>query len=333
MRAVTWTNDGTIAVAEVPDPEPGRGWVRVRVASAGICGSDLHAYRRRFAREGIPGHEVGGTIDAVGEGVDLAPGTPVAIEPVAGCGHCRHCTRQNPWHCRERQFFGGVPHGGMAEFMAVPAGCIHPLPEGVSASAGALAEPVAVAVRGIHQGRAGPGSSVVILGAGTVGLVTTVVARAAGANVFVTARHASQQAMAHRLGATVFASADEAVVALRGTDIDCVIETVGGHASTIAEAMRLASPGARIVLLGVFEGEPGLPALALTLKEVELVGSICYGWHEGRREFAEAVELLGRHREALESLVTHQLPLEDALEAFATADDKSTGSIKVHLVP
>ena len=333
MKAATWTSDGTIAVAEVPDPERGPGLVRVRVASAGICGSDLHAYRRRFSHAGIPGHEVGGTIDAVGEGVELAPGTPVAIEPVAGCGVCRHCTQGNPWHCRERRFFGGVPHGGMAEFIAVPAGCIHPLPKGVSPSAGALAEPVAVAVRGIHQGHVGPGSNVVILGAGTVGLVTTVVARAAGATVSITARHASQQAMARQLGATVFADAEEAVVALHDAEVDCVIETVGGHASTIAEAMRLASPGARIVLLGVFEGEPGLPALALTLKEVELVGSICYGWHQGRREFAEAVELLGRHRETLELLVTHRFPLDRALEAFATADDKTTGSIKVHLEP
>lgn len=333
MKAVAWTGSGEIALADLPMPEPGSGWVRVRVAAAGICGSDLHAYRAKFSREGVPGHEIGGTIDAAGDGVTLAAGTPVAIEPVAGCGRCRHCTSRNPWHCRERQFFGGVPHGGMAEYVAVPADCAHPLPAGVDAATGALAEPVAVAVRGIHQGGVGPGSRVVILGAGTVGLVTIAVARAAGAEVAITARHGVQQGMARRLGATVFANADEAARELRGVDIDCVIETVGGHATTIAEAVRLASPGARIVLLGVFEGQPGLPALALTLKEVELVGSICYGWHEGRREFAQAVTLLGQHRDALEQLVTHRFPLDRAAEAFATAADKATGSIKVHLVP
>lgn len=314
-------------------PEPGPGWARVRVAAAGICGSDLHAYRGGFAREGIPGHEVGGTVDATGEGVDIAPGTAVAIEPVHGCGTCRHCTERNPWHCRERQFFGGVPHGGMAEYVSVPATCLHPLPAGIAPATGALAEPVAVGVRGIHQGRIRPGDQVVVLGAGTVGLVAIVVARAAGAEVAITARHPAQREMARRLGATVFADVDEAAQGLRDTGVACVIETVGGQATTIAEATRIASPGARVVLLGVFDGMPGLPALAVTLKEVELVGSICYGWHEGRREFAEAVELLGRHRESLEPLVTHRFSLDRAGEAFATAANKSTGSLKVQLVP
>lgn len=333
MKAVVWTPEGAIAVAEVPTPEPGPGWVRVRVAGAGICGSDLHAYRGRYARAGIPGHEIGGTIDATGERTGLAPGTPVAVEPVAGCGECAHCTERNPWHCRQRQFFGGIPPGGMAEFIVVPEQCLHALPAGVSPPAGALAEPLAVATRGIHQGRVRSGENVVILGAGTVGLVTIIAARAAGASVFITARHPSQRAMAERLGATVFADAEEAQGALSGIEVGCVIETVGGRAATISEAVQLASPGARIVVLGVFEGKPGIPALSLTLKEVELVGSICYGWHEGRREFAEAVELLGRQVELLEGLVTHRFPLERAAEAFSTAADKSTGSIKVQLRP
>ena len=336
MKAAVWTPENNLEVVARPDPEPQPGWVRVRVTSAGICGSDLHTYRAPAGNQGgIPGHEIAGLVDACGEGVALKTGSAVAVEPVGSCGGCGYCTAENPWHCAEKTFFGGDSDGGMAEYIVVPASCAHLLPDNVDPRDGALAEPLAVGVRGVNQGGVRNGDRVVIIGAGSVGLTGILAARAAGASeVFITARHKSQGAMAQKLGADgVFPTIETAMRTLGDSRVDCVLETVGGHGDTLREACMVAGVGATVVLLGIFPEEPALPALAVTLKELDIVGSICYGNRNGRREFAAAVDLLGEEYENVKDLVTHRFPLDDVGTAFETALDKATGSLKVQLDP
>ena len=317
---------------ELKDPPP--GWVRLRVVGAGICGSDLHTYRRGGFPEGIPGHEVGGVVEAVGDGVELETGAKVSVEPVAICFKCYECLTGNTWHCQNRVFLGGDGAGGMAEFMLAPATSVYSLPDRVPPEDGSLAEPVAVAVHAVNESGNRLGSRAVILGAGTVGLTNLLVARRAGATeIFITARHPFQAEMALALGATAtFPDGKAARRELKGLPVDAVIETVGGNAPTIAEGISIVRNRGTVVMLGAFDSDFALPVTPLLLKEVRLVGTVCYGRSGPRSEFGMATDLLDELLEPLQPLVTHTFPLEEAGEAFRTADDKASGSIKVRLV-
>jgi threonine dehydrogenase-like Zn-dependent dehydrogenase len=337
MKAAVWNASGTLDVTERPVPEPRPGWVRVAVRSAGICGTDLHFYRGSFPSPAglLPGHEVGGVVDLPGEGVSIQSGTPVAVEPLFGCGHCAHCLSGNYNRCTQRTLLGVSGRGGLAEYMTAPAASLHPLPEGLPPESASLVEPVAVCVRGARLGDVRLGDRVLVLGAGTIGLLSLVTARAAGAaELHITARHERQREAARALGADgVHGSADEVAQALGDRAIDVVIETVGGTASTIAEAVRLVRPGGTVVMLGVFEGTTPLPGLDFSVKEVRLVGSNCYARAGATSDFAVAVGLLRDHLADVQPLVTHRFGLDQVNEAFATAADKTTGSIKVILAP
>ena len=334
MQAASWAGPGRVTVAERPVPVPEPGWVRIRVAGAGICGSDLHTYHRGGHPDAIPGHEVGGVVDLAGEGVALDRGTPVAVEPIAACGRCYQCLQGNRWHCLERIFLGGDGAGGMAEYMAAPLDSVYPLPVNVPAEAGSLAEPLGIGIHAVNEAGVRPGQRVAILGAGTVGLTTIMAARRAGASeVYITARHGFQAEMARSLGATAFATSEEALRELTATPIDAVIETVGGDAPTVGEAVRLVRPRGTVVVLGAFGADVPLPAMLLVLKEVRLIGAVCYRRTGPRTEFGLATELLVELLPALEPLVTHTRSLDAVAEAFAIAADKSTGSIKVRLTP
>jgi threonine dehydrogenase-like Zn-dependent dehydrogenase len=160
-------------------------------------------------------------------------------------------------------------------------------------------------------------------------------ARAAGAShVSITARHPHQREAAAALGAeSIFEDTDSMARELGDSSSDRVIETVGGHASTLSDAVRLTRPGGTVSMLGVFEGPAPLPALDFSLKELELVGSNCYGRVGPRTDFAIAIDLLRKHQAELTALITHRFPLEEINRAFETAGDKRSRSIKVHILP
>jgi threonine dehydrogenase-like Zn-dependent dehydrogenase len=198
------------------------------------------------------------------------------------------------------------------------------LPATLDASDAALVEPLAVAVRGVRLAGVGLGSTVAVIGGGTVGLLAAVAARAAGAStVRLSARHAFQQDAAAALGAE----------ALEGDGYDVVLETVGGGADTLRQSVGLVRAGGTVGVLGVFGADVAFPAFDFSMREVRLVGSNCYGRGESRSDFSVALALLGAEREAIKALVTHRFSLDDANEAFAVASDKSTGAIKVHIEP
>jgi threonine dehydrogenase-like Zn-dependent dehydrogenase len=337
MKAAVWNDKGSLNVVDKPPPEPKPGWVRLRVSSVGICGTDLHFYRGAFpSPAGLqPGHEIGGVIDASGAPGSMDAGTAVAVDPLVVCGECAQCRSGNPNRCAKRVLLGVSGRGGCAELATVPSYAVYPLPQGVTAEAAALAEPLAVCVRGTRRGAVTSGERAAILGGGTIGLMSVVTARGAGASdVRIVARHAHQREAARALGADAVYDDVETMAGDCGDSaFDCVIETVGGHASTLSDATRLARPGGRVVMLGVFEGPSPIPALDFSLKELTLVGSNCYGRVGPRTDFAIAVDLLRKHREQLNALVTHRFPLSEINAAFDAARDKKSGSIKVHVIP
>lgn len=337
MKAAVFNDAGEIAVVERNLPEPKPGWVRLAITAVGICGSDLNLlYGHTGMSKGVqPGHEVAGIVDSIGDGVTLATGTPVTLEPLIGCGQCRHCRTGLHNLCVQLRLCGFTRPGGMADFLTVPADALYAMPTSLPAHISALAEPMAVCVRGVRMARLDAGERVAILGAGSIGLLTILAARAAGAReILITARHPHQQALARALGADVVFDSGKALFDAVGPQhVDVVIETVGGRADTLGESVQLARSGGRIVMLGVFDHDPALPAFAFFQKELSLHASNCYGRECHHTDFGVATDLVAQHRDRLEPVVTHRFKLDQIDEAFATAADKSTHSIKVQVHP
>ncbi len=337
MKAAIYNSDGSIAVRNTQIVEPQAGWVRVAVQAVGICGSDIQIKNGALGSpEGMqPGHEIAGQIDSVADGVKFDSGTPVAIEPVHGCGTCSYCRSGKANICTAVQLFGVALPGGMAEFINVPAASLHPLPADLPFSVSALSEPMAVCVRGLRRANIKLGARVAILGAGTIGLVSILAARSAGASeVHVSARHSHQQELARHLGATgVYSDVDTMLAELGDQYIDTVVETVGANANTLAESVMICRNGGSVVSLGVFKGNPQIPGLPFFLKELTLVASNCYAHDSAQGDFEAAISLVGEHRDLLENLVTHRVKLDEIDKAFAISEDKKQRSIKVQVNP
>jgi (R,R)-butanediol dehydrogenase/meso-butanediol dehydrogenase/diacetyl reductase/L-iditol 2-dehydrogenase len=336
LKTALLTAPRSFEVTDAERPEPGAGEVLVRVRNTGVCGTDLHFFRGEFpvAPGFCLGHEVAGEVAGLGAGVDgFAPGDRVALELFQVCQVCPQCRTGNYHLCAKRGSYGLTVAGGLREYMTVPAYALYRLPDEVDFELGALVEPLAVGVHGLRLVDLRFGDRVAVLGAGTIGLLAVAAAREMGATyVAATARHPQQKATAEAVGAdAVFDATAEGVRALsaavRGADV--VVETVGGRAETLGEALQVAGTGGRICLLGAFTAPVQIHPMLLLLKEARIVGSNCYGRSGAKADYELAIEIMRRNAERLRPIITHRFALDDVAEAYSTADDKSTGAIKV----
>jgi threonine dehydrogenase-like Zn-dependent dehydrogenase len=335
MRAAFCRGVGNVVVDDVERPVPGPGEVVVRVRNCGICGSDLHWYHDQMMVPTVcPGHEIAGEIADVGSGVTaLSAGDPVAVEGIASCGVCRYCIAGDYQRCMAIGVVGMTIPGGFAEYIRMPARHCFRVPDGVDFPTAALSEPLGVAVHGVRLSGLEIGQRVAILGAGTIGLMAVVAARAGGAGeIVVTARRPQQKAAALALGAdrVVDAADPGAFGDTLESPIDLVVETVGGSADTLDTAVAACRPGGTICVLGAFTKSPTFPALFVMVKELCIIGSFVYSRAGARADFDIVLDILRRHgRRIADNVITHAFPLDRVDEAFRTAADKATGSIKV----
>jgi threonine dehydrogenase-like Zn-dependent dehydrogenase len=331
MRRAVWTKTGLDVVDDEPGPlEP--GWVRLQVEACGICGSDLHFWHGQVPRPlgTSPGHELVGTVvDGPGGLEDVR----YAVSPNVSCGTCDFCRRGATNLCgRAGPGLGLGRNGGLADLIDAPLANLAPIPDGVDPVTASLAEPLAVAIRGVGLAGVEPDDRVLVQGAGTIGLCAALVARDRAAEVAISARPPHPRAAAEALGVPVL-DEDQALAGGKEHRPEVVVESVGGMADTLAEALRVAARGGRVVVLGSFSQPQELDIQRMMMKEVALLGSFCYGTADGEPEFTTAARLTGRWSGELAALTTHQYPLDDVATAFATAGDKGTGAIKVTLVP
>lgn len=310
MRAVRHTEAG-IEVVERPEPDPGA--VAVRVAAAGICGSDLHLIG--FGPLPVTlGHEVAGT---------LSDGTPVALWPARPCGTCDRCLAGAGTQCRRGAAtdYGIGADGGMADAMTVDAANVFPLPAGVRVADGALVEPLACCVHAFRRAHVAHGDRVAVVGAGTIGLASAAVARSLDCAVDVAARHPVQQDAARAIGAGVGPTGE----------YDVVVDAAG-TSGAIAAAFRLLRPGGTLVLVASHWEPVEFPQL-FTAREPTIVTALMHGDAEHGHDMEVAARILADQPALPGALITHRVPLDRAAEAFRLAADRAAGAIKVVLEP
>ncbi|GGM90648.1 zinc-binding dehydrogenase [Dactylosporangium sucinum] len=357
MRALVMRGFGDVAVEEVPDPVAGPGEVVIDVACVqpsvtecmllagepvamhGVLAARLAAGPTRFG-----GHEFAGVVRSVGGSVgtgagDVKPGDRVTAVETAACGRCAACRRDRPDACPAPSVLGFSGPGAFAERVVVPAKTVVPVPAGVGASAAAAVQPLAGAIHGHALADVRPGETVLVLGAGVMGVLHVRLARLGGAGtVIVTGRSPAKLDLARRAGADLVLTADadvEAAVreATDGIGADVVFETAGGApgaglsgTSTLDLAARCVRRGGRIVVVSVLPDRSPAPLGLLRERAVALLHprSGAGGYAPGASAFDHALRLVRRGDVDLGALVTHRLQGVEALpEALAITRDKS----------
>ena len=323
MKALVYLGPRRMELQDVLEPEIGPGDARVRMTAAAICGSDLHGFREASPRRIPPlvmGHEVAGVVEAVGADVDPAlEGTRVVAMPVVSCGACARCREGRPNLCPSRKLMGMHFPGAFAEMFAIPAAQLMGVPDDLDDATASLAEPLA---NGLHTASRSvmPGDTVLVVGAGAIGLFSARAAVLAGASrVFVSDRLTSRLALVSALGAEPV-GADGAGAFLgestQGAGVDVVIDAVGLPA-TWALGLEAVRYGGRIEVIGLGAVEGPVNYHSLVAKGVTVAG--VYACVPA--DFERSLEILAGGEVDVASWIT-SMPLGDGQRAFeALVDD------------
>ena len=333
MRVAVLRGAGDVALEERPAPVPGPGEVLVDVAAVGVCGSDVHYYEHgrigRFVVEQplVLGHEPSGTITAVGAGVDPARvGQRVSVEPGVPDLTCAQCLAGRYNLCPDVRFLATPPvDGAFAEQVVVHGAFAHPVPDAIGDDAAALLEPLSVGLWACRKGGVGPGSRVLVTGAGPIGLVAVQAARASGAaEVMVSDVNPARLRLAASLGATV--AVDPAGTDLADLEPDVLLEC-SGVPSVIGDGIRALDRAGRAVLVGMGGDEVPLPLAVVQERELLVTGTFRYA-----NTWPTAIALVAAGRIDLDVLVTGHYGLADA-EASLTVGRRDPASVKVLVHP
>ena len=341
MKAAIYTGDEQIELRDVDPMKAEPAYVIVNTKSSGICGSDLHAYFGHWSRseKRAHGHEVCGTVVEIGEGVDgFKVGDKVTMECFSHDGTCTLCDQGHYNHCLGKGGFSGEGHGGFAEYTAMHASSLFKLPDDFTFEQGALVEPLAVCHRAVMQAGATSRDRVVVLGGGTIGLLTLAAAKAAGVReTLITVKYPQQTEVAKAYGADRIVDVNEedvTEVVKEWTDdlgADCVIETVGGASNFDAAVACARKRGIVVLVAGYFEPLE-VDLRKIVWSEVVVTGSNCYGYSGREKDFDAAIEMIASGRVDPTKIVTHRYGLDEIVEAFRVSADKKSGSVKVHIV-
>ncbi|MET3807672.1 L-iditol 2-dehydrogenase [Nakamurella sp. UYEF19] len=313
---------GDVAVETRAVPRPAAGEVLIKVGSVGICGSDIHYFRHgRIAdyvvREPmILGHEAGGHIVAVGDGIDAGRiGQAVAMEPGVPCRVCRECKAGRYNLCPDVRFFATPPiDGAFAEYVVLAADFAHPVPDSMSEDAAGLIEPLSVGVWACEKVQVGAGSRVLIAGAGPIGVMNVQVAKALGASeIIVSDISPKRLESATRFGATRVLDARTENAADLGIEVDAFIDCSGAEIA-VKQGIRAVRPAGHVALVGMGADEISLPVGLIQGRELTITGTFRYA-----NVYPTAIALAASGVIDLDGMVTGHFGLED-VEAALTQD-------------
>jgi L-iditol 2-dehydrogenase len=341
MRTVELVAPRSFRMTEMTIAAPGPGEVQVRVASVGICGSDLHAYGEG-AVGSMPnvypmvlGHEPAGTIVKTGAGVTgLAAGDRGALEPALYCYHCEFCLHGHHNVCANIQFLSNPGYPGFfREFVNLPVSNFVLIPPALSLDQATLIEPLAVAMHSLRLASIRPGETVAVIGAGPIGLLTIAALRAAGAGrIWAAEPLAHRRELAKAVGADVTLEPGDVVGAIlhdtarRG--VDCAIDCAAGERTT-SEAIQVARSAGRVVLTGI-HSMPSIPMDGSAMRRKELT---IFNVRRSNHESQAALDLLAAHPGWFAPLLTHARGLDRIDDAFAIASGYQDGVGKMIVRP
>jgi L-iditol 2-dehydrogenase len=331
MQAVVKTGHGAddLELKDWPEPAPAPDEVKLRVAAAGICGTDIHIIKGEWPSRPpvVLGHEFCGTVVDVGQRVrHFKPGDRIAASnPAQTCGECYHCRVGNPFMCLHRVSAGYMIDGAFAEYICIHAERCHPLPDNVSFRQAALGEPLSVAVHAtMERTTVHAGDLAVVSGPGAVGLLTMLIAKLEGARVIVAgiAKDRARLALAKELGADVVveSSKDDLLAIVRGLtqgeNADLVYECAG-TAKSLDLCWEAVKREGTLAQVGIYPSRIETDFNKVVMKELTLVGSFGYVWSSWRR----SIRLLSEGKINADALISHELPLTEFEQAFRITQD------------
>jgi L-iditol 2-dehydrogenase len=338
MRVARLHGIRDLRLEELPKPLPGPGEVLLKVAAAGVCGSDVHYYLEgRIGSQVVTapmilGHEFSAWVAELGEGVtELEPGQLVAVEPGIPCGACEQCQHGHPNLCPNVRFCSTPPVDGIyAEYAVMPAKNCFPQPVGIGPIEGAMLEPLGIAIHTVDLGHLKAGSTVAVLGAGPIGLLTAAVARAAGASaVYMTEPVAYRRQFALDYVADAVLSPEEGDVAEEimrltgGRGVDVAFEAAGAP-ETPQQAAAATRIGGKVIIAGI----PAEDVMALRPDTVRRRGLTIKMVRRSKHTYVRAFHLVQSGQVEVKPLATHIFPLERIEDAFETVAGYRDGVLR-----
>ncbi len=337
MRAVVISSPGNVRVESVADPTPRPGEVLVRVGACGICGTDLHLLDGDSPLTHypvIPGHEFAGEVVALGSDVTaggesaITVGSRVAVEPNLFCGYCEPCRTGHENLCLNYHAIGVTTGGAIAQYVSVPWKKVYQLPDSISLREGSLIEPISCAVHGMHRLQPKSGDTVLIVGAGTMGLLLLqLVVRGGASRVAMVDVNTKRLISAEALGARRTYTAIKQALKDEPTGFDCVVDATG-VASVVENAFMAVKRGGKLMVFGVASPEAriSLSPFRIYNEEITVLGSMAVLF-----SFQPAIDLVTAGIIDTEAMLTTALPLEDfprALELVRRGE-----GIKTQILP
>jgi L-iditol 2-dehydrogenase len=340
MKALLLSEYRRLEVTDVATPKPQAGEVLLRVAACGICGSDVHGYDGSSGRRIPPivmGHEAAGVVAAVGEGAaGFSEGDRVTLDSTVYCGECANCLRGDINLCDRREVLGVScgdyrRAGAFAEFVSVPARIIHKLPDRLAFEDAALLEAVSVALHAVSLATIAPGSTALVVGAGTIGLLLQQALRVAGCSrVFVADPDRTRLTLSQKLGATEIISehVEQRISELtNGIGVDLVAEAVG-KTDSIATSIDCVRKGGTVILVGNITPEVKIHLQKVVSRQLRLQGSCA-----SAGEYPRAIELMSTGEIQVKPLITAVAPLADGPRWFERLYAREPNLMKVVLTP
>jgi 2-desacetyl-2-hydroxyethyl bacteriochlorophyllide A dehydrogenase len=330
MKAAALKASRSIEIVDLPDDEPPPGEVKLRVAFCGICGSDMHEYesaqpfRAMGMLQPVMGHEFSGRVVAAGDGVrHLHAGQLVVGNPGPGCGACAYCDAGRENLCRAGSLGGTgyIRPGAYAEYVTISERAAVPLPDDADARAAALTEPFAVARHGLIQGHYRPDELLVVAGAGPIGLLTVIAARAmGGTRIIVSEPLAGRRAAAEACGASHVVEPSELIEASQGLSEGNGAELsvdASGLPAGIASCVDATARGGRVVLAGVGDQPFPLDITRSIISELTYLAVLGYT----RQEFIDAAMMIARREVDVTAVISEVVPVTATPDAFARLSD------------
>lgn len=342
MKALMMKDYLKFEYCDVPKPVPGAGEVLIRVMACAVCGSDVHGADGSTGRRIPPvimGHEASGVVEACGEGVlDYGPGDRVTFDSTVYCGKCEMCRAGNVNLCKDRRVLGVSCEdyrmdGAFAEYIVVPSYILYRLPENVTFQAAAMVEPLSIAYHAATRTEIRKGDAVVIVGVGTIGLLTLQVVKSMGASTIIAVDiDDGKLATAMEAGAThsvnsAHPDALQQILAITGKGADVAIDATGISATTnlCIGAVHL---NGRVVLIGNLAQKIEFPLQSVVTRQISLFGSCA-----SAGEYGKCLELISNGQVDVERMIDRSVPLCDGGEYILKLYHRQDGLNKVVLLP